>query len=104
MRTTVDMVGAWRWLSTLLEMTAFVCARSIGGIGSRGGTVGPRKIGLDIAGEGGSSRFQMPSGGTSFGDHLKKAIGDVSAQQDTAQDYIQRFVSGQRPPLSSGTI
>lgn len=67
----------------------------IGGIGSMGGTVGPRKIGLDIAGEGGMARFQAPAGGTSFGDHLKKAISDVSAQQDTAQDYIQRFVSGQ---------
>jgi flagellar hook-basal body complex protein FliE len=52
-------------------------------------------LGLDIAGENGRSAFQLPSGGTSFGDTLKKAIGDVSTQQDTAQDYLQRFVRGE---------
>jgi flagellar hook-basal body complex protein FliE len=67
----------------------------IGGIGAMGGPGGPRRIGLDIAGENGLSTFQQPEGGTSFADTLKKAIGDVSAQQDTAQDYIQKFVSGQ---------
>jgi len=67
----------------------------IGGIGGMGGPGGPRRIGLDIAGENGMSTFQQPEGGTSFADTLKKAIGDVSAQQDTAQDYIQRFVRGE---------
>ncbi len=67
----------------------------IGGIGGMGGTVGPRRIGLDIGGENGMSRFQQPAGGTSFGDTLKKAIGDVSTQQDTAQNYIERFVRGE---------
>jgi flagellar hook-basal body complex protein FliE len=67
----------------------------IGGIGAMSGVGGPRRIGLDIAGEGGAARFQMPEGGTSFGDTLKKVIGDVSTQQDTAQDYINRFVRGE---------
>jgi flagellar hook-basal body complex protein FliE len=67
----------------------------IGGIGSMGGVGGPRRIGLDIAGEGGLSRFQMPEGGTSFGDTLKKAIGEVSNKQDSAQNYIERFVRGE---------
>jgi len=67
----------------------------IGAMGGPGGPGGPRRIGLDIAGENGLSTFQQPEGGTSFADTLKKAIGDVSAQQDTAQDYIQKFVSGQ---------
>ncbi|MDB4878215.1 MAG: Flagellar hook-basal body complex protein fliE [Gemmatimonadetes bacterium] len=67
----------------------------IGGIGAAGGVGGPRRIGLDIAGEGGLSRFQIPEGGTSFGDSLKRAIGEVSTQQETAQDYISRFVRGE---------
>ena len=67
----------------------------IGGIGAMGGPSGPRRIGLDIAGENGMSTFSQPEGGTSFADTLKKAIGDVSTQQDTAQDYLQRFVRGE---------
>jgi flagellar hook-basal body complex protein FliE len=67
----------------------------ITGIGGMGGAVGPRRIGLDIAGVGGMSRFQMPEGGTSFGDTIKKAIGGVSEKQDTAQNYIERFVRGE---------
>jgi flagellar hook-basal body complex protein FliE len=67
----------------------------ISGLGGAGGVGGPRRLGLDIAGENGLSRLQQPAGGTSFSDTLKKAIGGVSEQQDTAQDYIQRFVRGE---------
>src|SRR5437762_3042531 len=72
----------------------------IGGIGNLGGTAGafgpqgPQRIGLDIAGENGRSRMQ-PLGGESFADTLKHALGEVSRSQDTAQDYIQRFVRGE---------
>ncbi len=68
----------------------------ISGLGGSGGSIGPRRIGLDIAGENGIARVSQPSiGGTSFGDSLKRAIGEVSTSQDTAQDYIQRFVRGE---------
>jgi flagellar hook-basal body complex protein FliE len=67
----------------------------IGGMGGAGGLGGPRRIGLDIAGEGGLSRFQKPADGPSFSDSLKRAIGEVSSQQDVAQDYVQRFVRGE---------
>ena len=36
-----------------------------------------------------------PHGGPSFSDTLKRALGEVSAQQDVSQDYIQRFVRGE---------
>src|SRR4051812_1099338 len=50
--------------------------------------------GLNIAGENGVGR--MPSmGGDSFGDTLKRALGEASSAQDTAQDYMQRFVRGE---------
>ena len=67
----------------------------IGGFGGQGRGLGPRRIGLDIAGEGGFNR-QAPSGeGPSFADTLKRAIGEISTSQDTAQDYVQRFVRGE---------
>ena len=67
----------------------------IGGVGGSGGGIGPRRIGLDIAGEGGLARTQKSNDGPSFADALKRAIGEVSTQQDTAQDYVQRFVRGE---------
>jgi flagellar hook-basal body complex protein FliE len=68
----------------------------IGGFGGSGGGIGPRRIGLDIAGEGGLSRIkQGQTDGPSFAETLKRAIGEVSTQQDTSQDYIQRFVRGE---------
>jgi flagellar hook-basal body complex protein FliE len=67
----------------------------IGGFGGSGGGIGPRRIGLDIAGEGGIARNQPSTDGPSFADTLKRAIGEVSTQQDTAQDYVQRFVRGE---------
>jgi flagellar hook-basal body complex protein FliE len=67
----------------------------IGGFGGPGGVGGPRRIGLDIAGEGGLGRLQSPNDGPSFGDTLKRALGEVSTQQDNAQNYIQRFVNGE---------
>src|SRR6476661_15936 len=67
----------------------------IGGFGGPGGFAGARRIGLDIAGEGAFSRLQQPNGGPSFGDTLKKALGEVSQAQETSQDYIQRFVRGE---------
>ena len=68
----------------------------IGGFGGPGNTIGPRRIGLDIAGENGASRsFQVPVGGQSFGDTLKRAIGEVSTSQEVSQNYIDRFVRGE---------
>jgi flagellar hook-basal body complex protein FliE len=68
----------------------------IGGFGGPVGGQGPRRIGLDIAGEGALSRtLQPPNDGPSFSDTLKRAIGEVSAQQETSQDYVQRFVRGE---------
>ncbi len=68
----------------------------IGGFGQGGGGIGPRRIDLDIAGEGGFNRLGGNAGsGPSFADTLKRAIGEISAQQDTAQDYVQRFVRGE---------
>src|SRR5438046_1242199 len=73
----------------------------ISGFGGPGNTIGPRKIGLDIAGENGLSRFGQPLtggtqiGGNSFGDTLKRAIGEVSTTQEVSQDYIDRFVRGE---------
>ncbi|HEX7020324.1 MAG TPA: flagellar hook-basal body complex protein FliE [Gemmatimonadaceae bacterium] len=67
------------------------------GIGGPGGGM-PRRIGLDIAGENGIPRRLTTPGsgdGPSFGDTLKKALGEVSQAQDTAQDYMQRFVRGE---------
>jgi flagellar hook-basal body complex protein FliE len=68
----------------------------IGGVGGPGGSMGPKRIGLDIAGEGGFGRMlQQPTDGPSFGDQLKRALGEVSAAQDKSQDSIQRFVRGE---------
>jgi flagellar hook-basal body complex protein FliE len=67
----------------------------IGGFGGPGNTIGPRRIGLDIAGENGMSRLQPPAGGESFGDTLKRALGQVSNAQDVSQDYMDRFVRGE---------
>jgi flagellar hook-basal body complex protein FliE len=67
----------------------------IGGFGGPSGVGGPRRIGLDIGGEGGLGGLQAPKDGPSFGDQLKRALGEVSSQQDNAQDYLQRFVRGE---------
>jgi flagellar hook-basal body complex protein FliE len=65
-------------------------------IGGLGGPGGPKRIGLDIAGEGGFKKMlQPPTDGPSFGDTLKRALGEVSSAQDTAQDSIQRFTRGE---------
>jgi flagellar hook-basal body complex protein FliE len=39
------------------------------------------------------------SGGTSFGDTLKKALDEVSATQETSQDIIQSFLRGDQVEL-----
>lgn len=67
----------------------------IGGIGGPGGTIGPRRIGLDIAGENGLSRFNQPNGADTFGDTLKRALNEVSNSQEVSQNYIDRFVRGE---------
>ena len=69
----------------------------IGGFGGPGNTIGPRRLGLDIAGENGMARSSspVPANGSSFGDTLKRVLNDVSATQDVSQDYIQRFVRGE---------
>jgi len=67
----------------------------ISGLGSMQGPGGPKRLGLDIAGEGGLPGAQQSTNGPSFGDTLKRAIGEVSSAQDTAQNYIERFVRGE---------
>lgn len=69
----------------------------IGGFGGPSSAYGPKRLGLDIAGENGLSGLSssQPAGGPSFGDTLKRALNDVSATQDVSQDYIQRFVRGE---------
>ena len=62
----------------------------VGGAGAAGGVGGPKPIKLDIAGENGLSL-----GGGSFADSLKRALGEVSTAQETAQDYMQRYVRGE---------
>lgn len=66
----------------------------IGGFQGFGQIGGPQRLGLDIAGESGRSML-APDGGPSFGDTLKKALNSVSTSQETAQDYIARFVRGE---------
>src|SRR3954464_147835 len=50
---------------------------------------------LDIAGENGRGMWKTDEQGPSFADSLKRALNEVSSSQDTAQDYIQRFVRGE---------
>jgi flagellar hook-basal body complex protein FliE len=64
------------------------------GFGGPGPSGGARRIGLDIAGEGGRM-MKDDAEGPSFSDTLKRALNEVSTSQDTAQDYIQRFVRGE---------
>ena len=58
---------------------------------------GPRRIGLDIAGEDGLSTFDQPtSDGPSFGDTLKRALGEVSTLAGRRRRTTsQRFVRGE---------
>jgi flagellar hook-basal body complex protein FliE len=73
----------------------------IGGVGSfgslqgPGGTTGPRRLGLDIAGENTFSRFDRSEKTDTFGDTLKRALNEVSNSQDVSQNYIERFVRGE---------
>lgn len=67
----------------------------IGGFGGPGSSTGPRRIGLDIAGENGLAKFNQPAGADSFGDTLKRALNEVSNSQEVSQNYIDRFVRGE---------
>lgn len=60
-----------------------------------GDPFGPRRIGLDIAGENGIGKSNQPNGADSFGDTLKRALNEVSTSQETSQNYIDRFVRGE---------
>ena len=60
-----------------------------------GSPTGPRRLGLDIAGENGIAKFDQPAGADSFGDTLKRMLNDVSNAQDVSQNYIDRFVRGE---------
>jgi flagellar hook-basal body complex protein FliE len=66
----------------------------ISGPGARGA------IGLDIAGE---NRIKPigseAAGGVSFADTLKQAIGGVQSSQDTAADYVGKFMRGENVEL-----
>ncbi|MEO8620358.1 MAG: flagellar hook-basal body complex protein FliE [bacterium] len=67
----------------------------IGGPGGRG------RIGLDIAS--GENRIKPIGGedanGTSFADTLKKALGGVEQSQDSAADYVGKFMRGENVEL-----
>ena len=54
--------------------------RNLQGIGD-----GPRKISVDVG----------KGDGPSFGDTLKRALGEVSSAQDNATDQMQRFLRGE---------
>lgn len=56
---------------------------------------GPQGLRLDIAGENARAMFKTDPDGPSFADSLKRALNEVSSSQETAQDYIQRFVRGE---------
>lgn len=67
------------------------------GAGRLGGTAGigqQRPFGLDIAGEGAGPGIDSSSP-TSFSESLKRALSDVSASQDGAQELQDRFVRGE---------
>jgi flagellar hook-basal body complex protein FliE len=57
-----------------------IALRSLQGIGD-----GPRSISVDIG----------KGNGPSFGDTLKRALGEVSNAQDSATDHMQRFMRGE---------
>ena len=67
----------------------------IGGPGAKG------SIGLNIAGELTKIRPIGPEaqGGPSFADTLKHAIGGVQESQDTAADYVGKFMRGENVEL-----
>lgn len=68
----------------------------IGGPGAKG------SIGLNIGGELTKIRpinQQEVSGGPSFADSLKQAIGGVQQSQDTASDYVGKFMRGENVEL-----
>jgi flagellar hook-basal body complex protein FliE len=66
----------------------------IGGPGGRG------RIGLDIAGGERSLRpATQPAEGASFSDTLKQAIGGVEQSQETAKDYVGKFLRGDNVEL-----
>lgn len=65
-----------------------------GGMGGAQGIGAQRPLGLDIAGEG-AGRGIDGSSQTSFSETLKRALSDVSASQDGAQELQDRFVRGE---------
>jgi flagellar hook-basal body complex protein FliE len=63
--------------------------------------LGPGRIGLDIAGEGGARKpASLPTApGASFADTLKQAINGVQDSQDNAADYVGKFMRGENVEL-----
>ncbi|MDQ6827239.1 MAG: flagellar hook-basal body complex protein FliE [Gemmatimonadota bacterium] len=62
-------------------------------IGAMRGSIGQIGVGGD---RGQTIDFLKPkSGGTSFGDTLKKAIGEASQAQDAAQDLTAKYLHGE---------
>jgi flagellar hook-basal body complex protein FliE len=57
-----------------------IALRNLQGLGD-----GPRKLTIDIG----------KGDGPSFGDTLKRALGEVSSAQDNATDQMQRFLRGE---------
>jgi len=57
-----------------------IALRNLQGIGD-----GPRKLTIDIG----------KGDGPSFGDTLKRALGEVSSAQDNSTDQMQRFMRGE---------
>ena len=79
----------------------------IGGFGGPGQGIGPRRIGLDIAGEGGLSKLmQQQADGPSFADTLKRALGEdsrvVYLQADICrQDLLVEIEAAGMQPLAA---
>lgn len=68
-----------------------------GGLGDVGGAAG---IG-GASGLGGPAQLPgiTPTDGSSFADTLKRAVGEVSATQDVANDFVGRFLRGEQVEL-----
>src|SRR5579883_1508695 len=68
----------------------------IGGFGSMPGPSGPKRLGLDIAGERSLTALQQPTNrGPSFAETLARALSELSSAPDAAPSSIDRFVRGE---------
>lgn len=68
-----------------------------GGLGEVGGASGIG--GAQGFGDAGRLPGIAPTDGSSFADTLKRAVGEVSATQDVAADFVGRFLRGEQVEL-----